>query len=230
MTLPEGRSFAQCAVFTVYYNFLKISMYNRTKQHTEKKRQVEQLKAAMESTKEANKGATRTSFSPGNMGIEGMANVFGQAGLVEATASQAMGRTTTFLPNYNKLMETFENASVAQQVQMLKNWIAALEGVEDKSRATELTIQKMKDLLPELEEKQKNIAKATNEYTDALSELYAMSGQISSFNTFLDEIGKTYNIEGPRNLIKDIEDLEEIKIFFNFFFLIIAFIKIITYN
>ena len=100
--------------------------------------------------------------------------------------------------------------SPEKQLKYLKEWNQALEEAsrqgEDVGKAQEYIGKK----LSELEGQYKTLREATEKYTDALSELYALSGQVDVFDTMLTSIKDSYsNIEGPNKLIEDIQNINE---------------------
>lgn len=102
---------------------------------------------------------------------------------------------------------TFMNsATFEEQIKYLTQFKDALEssGKTGTESYTEIN-----NALNSLLTKQGDAETAVQEYKDALAELYSMRGQVSDFDTFLSAISQSYDIEGPKNLITDIQAINK---------------------
>lgn len=98
------------------------------------------------------------------------------------------------------------SATFEEQIKYLTQFKDALEssGKTGTESYTEIN-----NALNSLLTKQGDAETAVQEYKDALSELYSMGGQVSDFDTFLSAISQSYDIEGPKNLITDIQAINK---------------------
>lgn len=97
-------------------------------------------------------------------------------------------------------------ATFEEQIKYLTQFQNALEATGQTGTESYKYIS---DTLSGLLTKQNDAETAIQEYKDALSELYDMSGQVSNYDTFLSSIAESYNIEGPKNLISDIQAINK---------------------
>lgn len=97
-------------------------------------------------------------------------------------------------------------ATFEEQIKYLTQFQSALEATGQTGTESYKYIS---DTLSGLLTKQNDAEAAIQEYKDALSELYDMSGQVSNYDTFLSSIAESYNIEGPKKLISDIQAINK---------------------
>lgn len=109
----------------------------------------------------------------------------------------------------NRFIEVFEKLDFETQIKYLTEWREGLQEQARKGKDVSKSLQIIDDSLKRLKNQQDNATEATNKYLDALSELYAMSGQVDTFNTFLEAIKDSYNIEGPKKLISELEGINK---------------------
>lgn len=94
------------------------------------------------------------------------------------------------------------------QYDTLTKWIQKLEEAQQGGKDYSEVIEILRGKLDELDSQYDTAKDAINEYSNALSELYNMSGQVSQYNTFLESIAESYkNLKGPNKLIDDIQNL-----------------------
>lgn len=94
------------------------------------------------------------------------------------------------------------------QYDTLTKWIQKLEEAQRDGKDYSEVIEILKGKIEELDSQYDTAKDAINEYNNALSELYNMSGQVSQYNTFLESIAESYkDQEGPNKLIDDIQNL-----------------------
>lgn len=98
------------------------------------------------------------------------------------------------------------SATFEEQIKYLTQFKDALEssGKTGTESYTEIN-----NALNSLLTKQGDAETAVQEYKDALAELYSMSGQAEDYSNFLDAISQSYDIEGPKNLIEDIQAINQ---------------------
>lgn len=97
-----------------------------------------------------------------------------------------------------------------EQLKTLKEWNQQLEEAAIKGENVGDVSKYVKEKLSELQGQYKELSDATEKYSDALSELYALSGQVDVFDTILTSIKDSYsNIEGPDKLIEDIQAIND---------------------
>lgn len=109
---------------------------------------------------------------------------------------------------YNIFDSIFQGLGYEKQYEFLEKAKTQLEeaskGGEDYSKSLEI----INDAIERLDSQYDTAKDAINEYNNALSELYNMSGQVSQYNTFLESIAESYEgLEGPNKLIDDIQNL-----------------------
>lgn len=105
--------------------------------------------------------------------------------------------------NFSDILGT---ATFEEQIKYLTQFQSALEATGQTGTESYKYIS---NTLSGLLTKQNDAEAAIQEYKDALSELYDMSGQVSNYDTFLSSIAESYNIEGPKNLISDIQAINK---------------------
>lgn len=105
--------------------------------------------------------------------------------------------------NFSDILGT---ATFEEQIKYLTQFQSALEATGQTGTESYKYIS---DTLSGLLTKQNDAEAAIQEYKDALSELYDMSGQVSNYDTFLSSIAESYNIEGPKKLISDIQAINK---------------------
>lgn len=98
------------------------------------------------------------------------------------------------------------SATFEEQIKYLTQFKDALESAGKTGTESYTEIN---NALNSLLTKQGDAETAVQEYKDALSELYSMGGQVSNYDTFLSSIAESYNIEGPKNLISDIQAINK---------------------
>ena len=97
-----------------------------------------------------------------------------------------------------------------EQLKTLEEWNQKLEEAASKGEKVGDVSKYVKEKLAELQGQYKTLKEATDKYSNSLSELYALSGQVDVFDTMLTSIGESYsNIEGPNKLIDDIQAINE---------------------
>ena len=103
----------------------------------------------------------------------------------------------------------FNTKELEEQVQILANWRNQLIAASTETNNYSEEIETLDGLISQATETTPELEEATRKYTDALGELYAMSGQIDNLNIFLDAISQSYNIEGPQELIEEFKGLNQ---------------------
>ena len=97
-----------------------------------------------------------------------------------------------------------------EQLKTLEEWNQKLEEAASKGEKVGDVSKYVKEKLAELQGQYKTLKEATDKYSNSLSELYALSGQVDVFDTMLTSIGKSYSgVEGPKKLIEDIQGINE---------------------
>lgn len=99
-----------------------------------------------------------------------------------------------------------DKADIYEQLNILTDLQGKLE--ETGLTGTE-AYGKISEILTELTGRYDEAEQAVSEYEDALSELYAMLGQIDNYNTFLDQIYASYESEAPRKLIEELKAINK---------------------
>lgn len=96
-------------------------------------------------------------------------------------------------------------ADFEEQLQVLQE---VKKQLEETGNTGGKAYKKISEAVGDLEGRQKTAKDAIEEYNNALSELYNMSGQVSNYNTFLESIAESYkDLEEPNKLIDDIQKL-----------------------
>ena len=97
-----------------------------------------------------------------------------------------------------------------EQLKTLEEWNQKLEEAASRGEKVGDVSKYVKEKLAELQGQYKTLKEATDKYSNSLSELYALSGQVDVFDTMLNSIKESYsNIEGPRELIGFIQFFNE---------------------
>lgn len=98
------------------------------------------------------------------------------------------------------------SATFEEQIKYLTQFKDALESAGKTGTESYTEIN---NALNSLLTKQGDAETAVQEYKDSLAELYSMSGQAEDYSNFLDAISQSYDIEGPENLIEDIQAINQ---------------------
>lgn len=117
--------------------------------------------------------------------------------------------TNSFIGESLNVQEAFDNLSFSDKIKQLQEWIDLIEKAPDgeKKHADELEFLKTK--LEEAKDLYKSTSETIQEYSDALSELYAMSGYVDNLTASLQAISDSYDLEGPKKLIEDIQNINQ---------------------
>ncbi len=182
-------------------------------EYQKKKLEVGELKKAAEDAQkildEINASAIQGNLWEGLMGGPSMARAFVKAGISEEKKT-IWGDISDI--SINPQMYDFAHSDFQKQIQLLEEWIIKLEAVNDGNEDVSKTLTKLQSALKNVKERYNTAKDATEKYKNALSELYAMSGQVDTFNTFLSSIQESYDIDkmkGPKQLILDLKALNK---------------------
>lgn len=110
---------------------------------------------------------------------------------------------------YNIFDSIFKGLGYEKQYEFLIKAKEEFQNASNSGKDYSESIKIIDDALDRLESQADNAGTAIQDYEDALSELYAMSGQVSTFNSLLDSIAQSYNIEGPQKLITEIQAINQ---------------------
>ena len=113
---------------------------------------------------------------------------------------------TLFSTGGVRLDVILDKADIYEQLNILTDLQGKLE--ETGLTGTE-AYSKISEILTDLTGRYDEAEQAVTEYEDALGELYAMSGQIDNYNTFLDQIYASYDSEAPRKLIEELKAINQ---------------------
>lgn len=117
--------------------------------------------------------------------------------------------------DYYGMLNFIQWADYEQQVEGFNLFRQALVEAKKEGKDYSEIIENIDGYLEVLESQQNSATEAIQKYEDALSELYAMSGQIDVFDTFLSSIAESYNVfentsmEGPKELINDLKSIND---------------------
>lgn len=100
--------------------------------------------------------------------------------------------------------EYFNNLDFNEQIKQLKDW---KEQLVSAKRTGGDAFKWVSNTLEEMTKRQKEANNLTNEYFDELAKLYDMLGYSDTLSVSLQAIADSYNIEGPKKLIKEIQDI-----------------------
>jgi LysM repeat protein len=92
-----------------------------------------------------------------------------------------------------------------EQIKYLTEWHYALKKAESEGKNVGEALKWVEENLETLKSQQKQATDAVNEYNDVLSQLYAMLGFADTLSSSLQAIADTYDIEGPKKLIEEIQ-------------------------
>lgn len=109
---------------------------------------------------------------------------------------------------YNIFDSIFQGLGYEKQYEFLEKAKAQFEEASKNGEDYSKSLEIINDAISRLDSQYSTAKDAINEYNNALSELYNMSGQVSQYNTFLESIAESYkDQEGPNKLIDDIQNL-----------------------
>lgn len=179
----------------------------RTIAFEEKQREAQKLKEAMELAK---KNAENTKVSLDEIGkvfqFENLGSdfklKFGNV-VTETTGKQLS--SSIFENSYYKL---FDSASATEQMNIL---IQTKQLLEESGQTGSKAYEIIEESLRILKDEQKKVQEATDTYKNSLSELYALSGQVDVFDTFLSSIEDSYKKmgDGPKKIINDMQKIND---------------------
>ena len=188
-------------------NLIKQATYEKQKQR------VEELKSAAEAAIENQKGIE----------IEPLFDAWGKitsqlekAGVDFSTignkfrtdVAEALGyKRDSDILNFNAL--DIERLDFEKQIKYLTEWNNQLEIAKSQGKDVGDALDWVEENLNTLTGRYDEAEQAVTEYEDALGELYAMSGQIDNYNTFLDQIYASYDSEAPRKLIEELKAINQ---------------------
>lgn len=188
-------------------NLIKQATYEKQKQR------VEELKSAAEAAIENQKGIE----------IEPLFDAWGKitsqlekAGVDFSTignkfrtdVAEALGyKRDSDILNFNAL--DIERLDFEKQIKYLTEWNNQLEIAKSQGKDVGDALDWVEENLNTLTGRYDEAEQAVSEYEDALSELYAMSGQIDNYNAFLDQIYASYESEAPRKLIEELKAINK---------------------
>lgn len=175
-------------------------------EYQKKKDEVEELKKVAQDTEELKVGVDFVDID--SMKFENQLKQIG-IDVREAIGTEIKGSNffaDLFAEDWD---EKFKSLDFETQVKYLNEWKNALEQASYEGKDVGDALDIVDSKLSTLEEQYDKSLTATNEYKDALSELYDMSGQVSNYDTFLSSIAESYNIEGPKKLISDIQAINK---------------------
>ena len=108
---------------------------------------------------------------------------------------------------FNFNLTNFDELDFEKQIKYLTDWYYALEKAKSEGKNVGDALKWVEENLGTLEAQQKKAQEAVNKYNDALAELYDMLGFADTLSSSLQAIADTYDIEGPKKLIKDIQNI-----------------------
>ena len=104
-------------------------------------------------------------------------------------------------------LSDFDELDFEKQINYLTDWYYALQKAEAEGKNVGDALKWVEENLEIVSNQQKEAQKAVEEYEDALSELYAMLGFADTLSSSLQAIADSYDIEGPKKLIEDIQNI-----------------------
>lgn len=177
-----------------------------------KQEEARKLKTAMELAKANVKGVNIAGKTVGwddsfsnQLARAGIEQNFGQKANLNSLkkSSGLVGEESNLLNSSNALTEVanqkgyFEylnELTPEKQLRTLEEWSQKLEEAASKGQNVAEVSQYVNEKLKELKEQYKPLTDATEKYTNALSELYALSGQVDVFDTMLTSIKKVIQV------------------------------------
>lgn len=181
-------------------------------EYEKKKQEVKELKGAADAANE-NLNLINSSEIQGNWFdamFKGNNEVLAE-GFVKAGISKAQ-RTILGTINdisINPQMYEFNNSDIQKKISLLEEWKQKLEAVNDGNKYVSESLKLVEGALKNVKEKNDTATEATDKYKDALSELYAMAGYTDTLSASLQAIADSYNIEGPKKLIAEIQGINQ---------------------
>ena len=173
-------------------------------EYQKKQERLEELKNAMDIANALQKPLDSGKVSGGIFEGPSMANAFVKAGISEEKKT-IFGTVNDI--SINPQMYEFNQASMEEQINMLEEWSIALRKVNDGDTDVAKSLSKVEEALKNLKDRQSEVTKSTQEYTDALAEIYDSLGFVDVLNVALQSIADSYDIEGPKKLIEDIQNI-----------------------
>ena len=175
--------------------------------YEKKRQQVEELKTAMEQAQAMQTGTSfDVGFFTGNRVLKALQSANIDTYDIAGPKMYSEGVSESY---QDKLARAFKDLDIKSQYETLNKWRQELVAAQGDSKKYSEAIEEITEKISQLEKQQKEVTEATNNYIDALGELYAMSGQLDTFNTFLDSIDRSYNLEGPKELISQLKGINQ---------------------
>lgn len=188
-------------VKTVNTNYQKQLAILKEIEYQKKKNEVTELKEAAEA---ANKNVI-----PYQTTFEDAINPFKDAFFLEDLKKAGI-LMNDIMKKYGKVHSNFfgdiSQLDFNTQYEELSKMQKILEG---KNMTNTGVYEWISDKLNDMKDAYDKATEATNKYKDALSELYAMAGYTDTLSASLQAIADSYNIEGPKKLITEIQGINQ---------------------
>lgn len=169
-------------------------------EYQKKKDEVEELKKAAEAAKESASltSTTRTDDTFGFLTDWKIEQQLASAGFKAIGDKQGQS-----------IMDYLDESSLKTRIYLLETFQKKLQSMSDSGENVSEALNYVNQNLELSQEKYQEVSDAITDYEDALSELYAMSGYIDNYSASLEAISNSYDIEGPKKLIDDIQEINQ---------------------
>lgn len=132
---------------------------------------------------------------------------------VEMSSQNRRRLSATFVNDPSKAdlvkdIEKFNKLGLTNQIEVLHKAQQGLAEYASKGRDVRDFLKIINETFEETNEKIKDVNTATDKYNESVRELYdtfGLKAPISDFKDTLDAISKTYNSEGPKKMIRDLQ-------------------------
>ena len=169
-------------------------------EYQKKKDEVEELKKAAEAAKESASltSTTRTDDTFGFLTDWKIEQQLASVGFKAIGDKQGQS-----------IMDYLDESSLKTRIYLLETFQKKLQSMSDSGENVSEALNYVNQNLELSQEKYQEVSDAITDYEDALSELYAMSGYIDNYSASLEAISNSYDIEGPKKLIDDIQEINQ---------------------
>ena len=186
----------------------------RAVEYEKKKAEVEELRKAAEEAQELVKGISGSEFQGGiwqkimdTAPIDKVKSKINELGISVTELNEELATDKTFFGK--PLVKSIEDLDFEGQLKYFRNAQKVLEKAKKEGKDVSEALEIVNNVLDTFDTQVEDATNAIDEYSDSLSELYSMLGYADKLTSSLQAIADSYDIEGPKKLIEDIQNINQ---------------------
>lgn len=183
-------------------------------EYEKKKAEVEELRKAAEEAQELVKGISGSEFQGGiwqkimdTTPIDKVKSKINELGISVTELNEELATDKTFFGK--PLVKSIEDLDFEGQLKYFRNAQKVLEKAKKEGKDVSEALEIVNNVLDTFDTQVKEATNAIDKYADSLSELYSMLGYANKLTSYLQAIADSYDIEGPKKLIEDIQNINQ---------------------